>query len=429
MTDNNKFLFPATDNYMSDYNANIPSPYATKVELSNAPVLYQEGAFSYMNTNGSPVSVGEPTTTPIPVTTTIDASTASMMDQSNHGGCYHPHPPHQQQLLPESSLTSQQQQESNGGYGVQLNSPSTSLSTLTSCSTSPASAPLMNTPMGNSTGMIGLGLLPCTPTSPSSSSPSPSSSASVSSSLIQCPMNSEPMRHQQLPQTADSFYPGLLQYSKDNSYEHQSNLQEQHQPLSGPKKRRSQQQITTVPSMPCGNSDAVTPSTSEGGRAIDDFAENDRHHHHHHQQQQQHNVITTTTPKTDKWADHIKTEISSPPSHQQQKRHSQSSIVSNSELRRQIHIQSEQKRRAQIKDGFEDLRNELPSCLNKKMSKVALLHRTVQHIQHLKSSQVTILAELERLANENEQLRKFQESVLQKQALEKMYHMNNTHPL
>lgn len=50
--------------------------------------------------------------------------------------------------------------------------------------------------------------------------------------------------------------------------------------------------------------------------------------------------------------------------------------IVNSELRRQIHIQSEQKRRAQIKDGFEDLRNELPSCLNKKMSKVALLHRS-----------------------------------------------------
>lgn len=46
------------------------------------------------------------------------------------------------------------------------------------------------------------------------------------------------------------------------------------------------------------------------------------------------------------------------------------------ELRRQIHIQSEQKRRAQIKDGFEELRNHLPSCLNKKMSKVALLHRS-----------------------------------------------------
>ncbi|KAI8641700.1 hypothetical protein BD408DRAFT_203877 [Parasitella parasitica] len=89
--------------------------------------------------------------------------------------------------------------------------------------------------------------------------------------------------------------------------------------------------------------------------------------------------------------------------------------VNNSEMKRQIHIQSEQKRRAQIKDGFEDLRNELPSCLNKKMSKVALLHRTVQHIQHLKNTQMTILAELERLASENDQLRKFQENVLQKQ--------------
>lgn len=45
-------------------------------------------------------------------------------------------------------------------------------------------------------------------------------------------------------------------------------------------------------------------------------------------------------------------------------------------MRRQIHIQSEQKRRAQIKDGFEDLRAELPTCLNKKMSKVTLLHKS-----------------------------------------------------
>ncbi|KAI7899450.1 uncharacterized protein BX663DRAFT_545584 [Cokeromyces recurvatus] len=95
------------------------------------------------------------------------------------------------------------------------------------------------------------------------------------------------------------------------------------------------------------------------------------------------------------------------------------------ELRRQIHIQSEQKRRAQIKDGFEDLRAELPACLNKKMSKVTLLHRTVQHIQHLKSTQMTILAELERLVQENEQLRSFQQSVLQKQALENMYSIGN----
>ncbi|KAI7859339.1 hypothetical protein BDC45DRAFT_543617 [Circinella umbellata] len=105
---------------------------------------------------------------------------------------------------------------------------------------------------------------------------------------------------------------------------------------------------------------------------------------------------------------------------QQQQQNLQQGNMSTAEMRRQIHIQSEQKRRAQIKDGFEDLRNELPACLNKKMSKVALLHRTVQHIQHLKSTQMTILAELERLVHENEQLRKFQEGVLQKQALENM---------
>ncbi|KAI8877011.1 HLH-domain-containing protein [Backusella circina FSU 941] len=99
--------------------------------------------------------------------------------------------------------------------------------------------------------------------------------------------------------------------------------------------------------------------------------------------------------------------------------------LTSTELRRQIHIQSEQKRRAQIKDGFEELRSELPTCLNKKMSKVALLHRTVQHIQHLKETQVSILSELEKLVHENEQLRKFQESVLQKQALESMYTMTN----
>ncbi|CAO3690608.1 unnamed protein product [Rhizopus stolonifer] len=99
--------------------------------------------------------------------------------------------------------------------------------------------------------------------------------------------------------------------------------------------------------------------------------------------------------------------------------------MSSSELRRQIHIQSEQRRRAQIKDGFEELRSELPTCLNKKMSKVALLHRTVQHIQHLKDTQSSILSELERLVHENEQLRKFQDGVLQKQALENMYSMTS----
>ncbi|KAG0174871.1 hypothetical protein DFQ28_006745 [Apophysomyces sp. BC1034] len=97
--------------------------------------------------------------------------------------------------------------------------------------------------------------------------------------------------------------------------------------------------------------------------------------------------------------------------------------MSAAEMRRQIHIQSEQKRRAQIKDGFDELRQHLPGCANKKMSKASLLHRTVQHMQHLKNNQASLMAELERLINENEQLKKFQESVLQKQALERMYHM------
>ncbi|KAF7724079.1 hypothetical protein EC973_001412 [Apophysomyces ossiformis] len=97
--------------------------------------------------------------------------------------------------------------------------------------------------------------------------------------------------------------------------------------------------------------------------------------------------------------------------------------VSAAEMRRQIHIQSEQKRRAQIKDGFDELRQHLPGCVTKKMSKAALLHRTVQHLKHLKSTQASLLSELEKLAKENENLRKFQESVLQKQALQRMYQM------
>ncbi|KAG0172719.1 hypothetical protein DFQ28_009940 [Apophysomyces sp. BC1034] len=93
----------------------------------------------------------------------------------------------------------------------------------------------------------------------------------------------------------------------------------------------------------------------------------------------------------------------------------------NAELRRQIHIQSEQKRRAQIKDGFDELRKHLPGCNNKKMSKAALLTRTVQQIQHLKNMQKELLSEVERLVQENEGLKKFQHGVLQRQAMEKMY--------
>lgn len=79
--------------------------------------------------------------------------------------------------------------------------------------------------------------------------------------------------------------------------------------------------------------------------------------------------------------------------------------ISAAEMRRQVHIQSEQKRRAQIKDGFDVLRQHLPGCANKKMSKAALLSRTVQHLQHLKRNQASILTEIERLVQENEKLK------------------------
>ncbi|KAI8085315.1 hypothetical protein BDF21DRAFT_414899 [Thamnidium elegans] len=74
------------------------------------------------------------------------------------------------------------------------------------------------------------------------------------------------------------------------------------------------------------------------------------------------------------------------------------------EVRRQVHIESEKKRRAQIKQGFDSLRQQLPG-VNKKMSKVGLLQCTVQHLQHFKKSQITILTEIERLIQDNQRLK------------------------
>ncbi|KAL0142226.1 hypothetical protein V8B55DRAFT_1356478 [Mucor lusitanicus] len=85
--------------------------------------------------------------------------------------------------------------------------------------------------------------------------------------------------------------------------------------------------------------------------------------------------------------------------------------LSNDEIRRQIHIQSEQKRRAQIKDGFEELKQHLPGCSHKKLSKAALLTRTVQQLEHMKKMQNELLAEVERLVKENSSLKKFAAAV------------------
>ncbi|KAI8378036.1 uncharacterized protein BYT42DRAFT_572497 [Radiomyces spectabilis] len=199
-----------------------------------------------------------------------------------------------------------------------------------------------------------------------------SSSSTVSSTSSTAFLSETFAKVSSLP---ESFYPEFLQYSKE-TYEQQSVT----------KKRKAQDD--TIPTQ---------HDNSDKDQLSSNFAEYRKHRKLDHQR--------SPSPQEDSGSDDGTSD----------------DMRTTAEMRRQIHIQSEQKRRAQIKDGFEELRNELPACLNKKMSKVVLLHRTVQHIQHLKSTQMVILAELERLVHENEQLRSFQQGVLQKQALENMY--------
>ncbi|KAI8979792.1 hypothetical protein BDF20DRAFT_835760 [Mycotypha africana] len=186
----------------------------------------------------------------------------------------------------------------------------------------------------------------------------------------------------------ESFYPEFLQYSKE-SYEQSKGMNNN----LGTRKKRGltdKEQSENIQEKPKQQRKALHENSNSNGSASDDIESEDNE-------------------------DNNSTHGSKP--------------LTSSEIRRQIHIQSEQKRRAQIKDGFEELRNELPACLNKKMSKVALLHKTVQHIQHLKNTQMSILSELERLVHENEQLRKFQESVLQREALENLYTMSSNNSM
>jgi len=76
------------------------------------------------------------------------------------------------------------------------------------------------------------------------------------------------------------------------------------------------------------------------------------------------------------------------------------------ELRRQVHIQSEQKRRAQIKDGFEDLRRLLPNAHSKKMSKAVILSRTTSYLHQIKQHALQLEQEVHRLHEENARLRR-----------------------
>jgi len=103
--------------------------------------------------------------------------------------------------------------------------------------------------------------------------------------------------------------------------------------------------------------------------------------------------------------------------------------VTHAEFRRQIHIQSEQRRRAEIKDGFEELRRQLPINNNgRKMSKALLLQKTVAHLKNMKSKETFLIEEVNRLhqyisylATELEREKRLNAVYQQQETLDKIY--------
>jgi hypothetical protein len=77
------------------------------------------------------------------------------------------------------------------------------------------------------------------------------------------------------------------------------------------------------------------------------------------------------------------------------------------EMRRQLHIQCEQKRRAQIKNGFEEIKMELPGCAHKKLSKAMILSRALDYVRKLKAENMFYVQECERMRMEMQQMHGF----------------------
>ncbi|GAA5816540.1 hypothetical protein MFLAVUS_010069 [Mucor flavus] len=318
------------------------------------------------------------------ISTYPSVSKLDLPDQSivYPGSSFYVSPMTNNQPSPSNSYYYDQQQYQQGQFINQQNSPDS-----TFMSSSPPPHGNGNTTKINNT---------CSPSSIMiqeppmlvASSSSTTTASTMSSSSVEF-LNEAFAKASSLP---ESFYPEFLQYSKE-AYEQSTG--------GGPNRKKQRRYLQTLE-----NKDNMMEDTQQQNN-IQQQQNNIQQQHQNNLQQQQQSKQNENAEDSDN------DEEMNP------------NGLTSTELRRQIHIQSEQKRRAQIKDGFEELRNELPACLNKKMSKVALLHRTVQHIQHLKDTQMSILSELERLVHENEQLRKFQEGVLQKQALENMYTMTN----
>ncbi|GBB92427.1 hypothetical protein RclHR1_02000008 [Rhizophagus clarus] len=107
----------------------------------------------------------------------------------------------------------------------------------------------------------------------------------------------------------------------------------------------------------------------------------------------------------------------------------QNSTMSQVEFRRQIHIQSEQKRRAEIKDGFEELRRQLPTTYTgRKLSKAVLLQKAVSHMKNMQRKESFLLDEINRLTQtcvylnaELEKEKRMGTLYRQKQTLDKIY--------
>ncbi|CAB4442609.1 unnamed protein product [Rhizophagus irregularis] len=98
------------------------------------------------------------------------------------------------------------------------------------------------------------------------------------------------------------------------------------------------------------------------------------------------------------------------------------STMSQVEFRRQIHIQSEQKRRAEIKDGFEELRRQLPTTYTgRKLSKAVLLQKAVSHMKNMLDEINRLTQTCVYLNAELEKEKRMGTLYRQKQTLDKIY--------
>jgi hypothetical protein len=87
-----------------------------------------------------------------------------------------------------------------------------------------------------------------------------------------------------------------------------------------------------------------------------------------------------------------------------------SNEVRREEIRRQ-RIESEQRRRDELRDGYRRLKDALPVS-NQKSSKVSLLDRATTHIKYLEMTQQQLQTRLQQAENETARLRQVNEALM-----------------